>query len=655
MTFQDIAFLYLFGCITVLSLWLIGFAASRLLQLGEWMNTIQRSCINILIGLFISVCIYSIANSYKLNSVSCVIGFASLLWIFLRVKSGLKLISLKKIFLVDWKRLNMNLLFLLGSAYFLIFIAQLIMLDVFSGDIPTGALDFPFYITVSEQLNRLGVENTLNYLNALNDVSIFSAQPYHFFDLWFDATLMKVFPSNHLYVYLFLFVPLFVFFGFISILFFGSWFIQATDSKYRKISSLSLGIVAFMFLFLIGYFPYNKIGSGGFDWLNTPLFNNPKFFYSYFLIGLGIPLWWRKSYLNLSFLFLIVSYCFILYLPITIILFVLILLVERKHVIVNRDLLRAVAFFFLCSAILLLFYHFQASSEKPLAEVTGFNWKLYLSNILKVFFSIKEILYFFRVYSVKVIYFIPFMVLLAIKISDRQHELKKILMLAIIIILVGGVLSFAFLFHIEGWQFLSQLYSPALHILFFAAILATLLEPLKWLTKLIAVMVAMQFLISIVVMLSLNSKYNPTSSKEFKSEVIQNRSSFSSVGLYCISHRENLATSRNISPYLNYYAGFIKLVDDVWLLQASNISSEELDKISPEFRSLYLRSPLNSFISNGHYSFEEGVHQFIVSNGIKFVVWNNPEDVEYLDHLVDRTIEDPQSGYRISFLKVLSH
>ncbi len=651
MTLAEISTLFLSGLYVIFFLWLVGHLVISFLGIGEWMNSLQRACSSLVVGLFVSVTVYSLLLSNKLNSISLVISILFALWIFIRKNSGAKTVSLHRALSSFRQGIDLKSMIVLATAYLLLFTAQLIKLDVFSGNIPTGSLDFPLYITIAEQLNSQGIENVLSYMNKIEGVAIFSAQPYHFFDLWFNALLQRATFSNHLYVYLFLFIPLIVLLGFAMMLFVGTWMLQHFPSTTKDLPLWVIASIAFALLFLVGYFPYHKIGHRGFDWLEAPIINNPKFFYSYLLLGLGVPLFFRKSYLNLAFLFLTVSYCYILYLPIVALCFFAITLLQWREL-KSKSILKAVVFFVFGIGAFILFYYIQPQEGK-FADVTEIKISAYFKNAITEFLSAKSMINFVRAYAVKVIYFTPFLILLIWQLKSGTKGLGKVFLLLLVTIIIGGFLSYAFSFHIEGWQFLAQLYGPCLYILFFLVLLNSLSERKSLLTKGLLGLVAAQLVLSIAITLGLATEYAPVVSRAFKDEINQNGSSFSMIGIYVTSHDSFAGSSRDVSPYLNYYTGFVKLVPNTWLLQASPMGNDSLDKLSPEFRSLYLNSPLIKFIKNRNISFEQGVRAFIKTNKIGYIVWSKQNDVAYLKDLIDRTITDGNSGFKISFLKQL--
>lgn len=647
MTIAELAVIFLSGLCILLLFWGVGQVTLSFLRIGEWLNSFQRLAMSLICGPLICIILYSLALANHFNSISIVIFFIFLVWLVLRIKI-VKPLPFRNLPAAMKASLKLNEVVVFAAAYLLIFAVQLIKSDVLSGNVPTGSLDFPFYITVAEELNLQGIENTLSYINQIQGVSVSSAQPYHFFDLWMNAFLQRITFANPLCVFLFLFIPLFAFLSFGAIVFIGSWFSARQEpGTHKKITNWHIALVALVPVFLIGYIPYSKVGLNGFGWLETPIINNYKLFYSYLLIGCGVPLLMRKSYATLVLLFFVSAYCYILYLPIIALAFFAMVLMDWNEAKKNKP---AVVLFILGVALFATFYTLQPR-EAVLTSFARISLVDYLREMIFNFSSISSIAHFIRAYAVQVFYFGPFLILLAWQLKSGIWREYKILATFATIILIGALLSYVFLSHIEGWQFLIQCYGPALYTLFCLLILQAFQREGGYIKKVLLVLVASQMALSVIITLEVTSEYAPAVSAEFKNQLEENARDFSKLGLYCISHTSAEGNSRNVSPYLNYYTGFIKILPGRWLIQASDISSENLDKISPEFKSLYMTSPIYQFIHTRQLPFEEGVREFIKENKISFIVWSKAGDVAYLDDLMERTITDSRSGFSVSFLK----
>jgi hypothetical protein len=649
MTAYDFLILFFSGLYVLAIFWIVGIVTVSFLNLDEWLNGIQKTALSLVIGLFAVTTGYSMIMSRGGNTVSIVAILLFLAWVLIRSKFKIGGMIQPNFWQRIKKGIDWRSLVIFGFAYVLIFLCQLIKLDAFSKNIPMGALDFPFYITIAEQLNLTGIENTLGYLNYINDISLSSAEPYHFFDLWFEAFLQNVCVPNHLFIYLFVFVPLTVQFGFSALLFCGEWVVRSHLAKDggKELSVWLIAGLAFSFLFLVGYLPYHKIGLNGFSWLEASLFNNPKFVYSYFLIGFGIPLIFRKSYINLILLAFMVAYCYILYIPVAILILGFYIFKEWKAFAKTQYYPLPLVFIVLVVVLFSAFYSLQPHDK--IVAVSNIDVGYFIKKIFSDFFSTKNLLHFIRAFAPQILYFVPFLLVMAVQL--KQTLTKKIITSAVIFILIGGVLSYSFHFHVEGWQFLAQLYSPATYTCFFILTLNFLKTNNGVLKNMVVILIAGQLLLSCYVTLEFGNDYAPSVSAEFKSEIEKNAHSFSSIGLYCATHSHLQRSSRNISPYLNYFTGFVKVVPNTWLLQASQIDTENLERVSPEFKSLYLSSPLLKFINDRKLTFDDGIIEFVKENNISFVVWKEQSAVSNLYDSFDRTITDQRSGFNISFFK----
>jgi hypothetical protein len=626
--------------------WLLLFFCGR----DEMTNALPVSVVS---GFTALTIVYSIVKSDRFNTLSVVVLVIALIWLVLRKKSDRAWVWPGRADVVPDKKEVTTFLFFLFF-FGLIFFAQFIKLDALGGTvIPVGGLDFPFYITIAEQLNARGIENTLNYLNQLDSVAIAAAQPYHFFDLWFDALLLWIVPSNPVFVYLFVFIPMIVFFGFLMLVNAGNFFVQRMG---RNFSQRQVSILSFGLLFLVGYFPYSRMGFHGFEFLDAPLFSNPKFYYSYFLLGIGIPMFYKRAYLDFSFVLLMVSFFYILYLPIAGCLMALCVLVEWRKSglqLMNGELRRSLLMF-AGGALLMGLFYFLQPREVAFTQVNSVGSSHVVHSMLQNFTSVGSLYHFVRAYAVKVIYFLPFIFLLLMVLWKKasRREVLVAFLFPVVLVFIGGFLSFAFKFHIEGWQFLAQCYSAGLYFGFLWLLLKVLTE--KWNIAVGAglLLVLLQSVASVYMTLELGSESYPVVGSAFKKGIEDHHRSFSPVGLYLAAHHELKSSSREISPYLNYFTGFVKFNPNTWLIQASDVSPQDLNVVSPEFRDIYLTSPFQTYRTVHHQAFPESIRAFMAANKISFIVWNE-ENVAITPYLgmIDHTITDPVSGFSISFCK----
>lgn len=626
--------------------WLLLFFCGK----NEMINTLPVSVVS---GFTTLTIVYSIVKSDRFNTLSVVVLVIALIWLVVLKKSGRPWVWPGRADVVpDKKEVTVFLFFLLffGS----IFLAQLIKLDALGGTvIPVGGLDFPFYITIAEQLNARGIENTLNYLNQLDGVAITAAQPYHFFDLWFDALLLWIVPSNPVFVYLFVFIPMIIFFGFLMLVNAGNFFVQRMG---RNFSLWQVSVLSFGLLFLVGYFPYSRMGFHGFEFLDAPLFNNPKFYYSYFLLGIGIPLFYKRAYLDFAFVLQVVSFFYIIYLPIAVLLMALCVWVEWRKSGLRLMIgeLSLSLLMFAGGAVLVGLFYFLQPREVAFTQVNSVGSSQVAHLMLQGFTSVSSLYHFIRAYAVKVIYFLPFifLLLMALRKKATRREVLVAFLFPVALVLVGGFLSFAFKFHIEGWQFLAQCYSAGLYFGFLWLLIRVLTEKWNIAVGVALLLIVLQGVASLYMTLELGSESYPVVGSAFRKAIEDHRRSFSPVGLYLAAHQELKSSSREISPYLNYFTGFVKFNPNTWLIQAADVSPQNLNAVSPEFRGIYLTSPFQTYRTVHHQTFPESVRAFMEANKISFIVWKeeNVAITPYLD-MIDHTITDPVSGFSISFCK----
>jgi hypothetical protein len=109
--------------------------------------------------------------------------------------------------------------------------------------------DFSFYAAISEILNKTGIESKL-MTPAINGIKHF--QFYHYFELWLNAGLTKVFGFTSLYTLVFILIPLLVTVLFTGIFEYLREFHPYFKTKYWLSLALSITVV-FLFPYTISF------------------------------------------------------------------------------------------------------------------------------------------------------------------------------------------------------------------------------------------------------------------------------------------------------------------------------------------------------------------------------------------------------------------
>lgn len=629
------------GLITLLFFGFAGWLLCRVLKLAA--ETELRTLILYeIVGLASVVTLYALTHAHFLNTISVINVVALVVWRWQRTKFG---ITSSSTVTIRWKTIAS-----FAGVYALIVLAEWLITKSYpNGPVYIGYEDVPYYVSVAQALNSTGVENPFNFLSSL-DVAIAAAKPYHFFDAWWNAMLYRLPGLNPLQVYLFIFLPQTVFIGFCALVYLIEWMLEKQKllSGSKRYSLIFL--VAFFSLFLVGYFPWPSIGQGGFEWISNTLVNNPKYVYSFVLIGLGLPLFLTHRWLDLMFLLGFIGTCFVVYVPIAVVCCAVLILVEWRAR--RWSAIRPAIFLFLLFVVMTGVFYVIQPADGLNVNITKPSLRATVSELLK-HATPSSVMMFVRVHVPKILFFIPFLLLTAIQFRQANSLWKNVLVVLTVLVVAGGIFSFVFQHHLEGFQFIAQVYYPSVCMIAAVALAATCWQPKNKLTWLFIGLASAQLGVSVIKIYRSTTTDFAKVSPEFKKEIQSNESRFSAIGLYCVTHDSTWsASSRHYSPYINFSTGFLKLSRQGTLLQAADMSDALLQRMPDELRVLNETSPLRRFIKESGLPFGEGVRAFVKTHHITFIVWHESlGKPEYLMDSIDETITDSVTGFHISFLR----
>jgi len=226
--------------------------------------------INLLLGLVISITLYSVTLTYFKTINSFFIFFLSII-VYVNIKKKSTVVSqvTKK---KEIKLLRLILLVLMVSLTFFIFYALQIT-NIYDGTFTNQTLnsDFNFYSKLSQYLT-LGYENQNFANNFLFNSGI--TQPYHYFELWVNAFLFSIFK-----------VPPLLSFSLLSTTLLSIIFYIGVLSLYKKENLMSIKILIIVLCLCFISFNYSRLLVKLFPILNNLVLdlrlvgitNTPKF------------------------------------------------------------------------------------------------------------------------------------------------------------------------------------------------------------------------------------------------------------------------------------------------------------------------------------------------------------------------------------------
>jgi len=334
----------------------------------------------------------------------------------------------------------------------------------------TANADFIFYAKVSDYIINTGIErNNLNYLTEIN-YNI----PYHYYDLWQNALLAKLFDINYLSALITLTYPLNY-----SLVYLGIFSLLEFLSSYNK-NKLNYNQLVLFFITLLTFFSTSFYHESmkkfiiQIDIVSIDIFETGKLFpiyISYFFIYYAI--------LNrnevLFFLSLII--CGLLYPTTMPAFYVICLLVILFNVIfINRkDRIKGYAFFLFLSLVsYVLFYKFTGNNIKNDAFFSSI-LQINLGDLIKMF-----IIPFATIFFVLVLYF-PYLLLIKSKILFDKFYIKNSFYFMI------AILAISLTFWAVGnkaqnsVQLFYNPFTPVLHVFLYLSILTVyLFADKKW-------------------------------------------------------------------------------------------------------------------------------------------------------------------------------
>ncbi len=417
---------------------------------------ISKPILEIILGFIVFISIFAIIVSVGKTILLLFLILLFLQYLSLNIRPNLKLLY----------QLNKNDIFsvLLLFSFYLFYVGvQLYRHDYFNSEyLYLGWGDYGFYSDLAEQLNISGIERSDNWHQYFTTSKIaFSSfpSPYHYFEIWTQATMLRISKTNGIFVFIYILTPLLL--TFVS----GSFIIllNAITLKLSKLRLFILIISILFFPFFIGKIPFLYGG-----WADNVLIS-PRNFLFYILFILFI-VFNKTEYNSASLFFLgLIGYINILYLPIISVLLMFTFLIQFLHFRNTKKGLYAffIAFFLSISSFIFYFiifksegaFKFEFNQLNPFIE--------YLEKGLHYFFRLQlaRIWFFYFPLTLCIFYFI----FNSIKMKQINVWRLEIIFVSTTILLVS--LFFAsFVPHLEHGTFAGIVLNPLLSVLSFLGV-----------------------------------------------------------------------------------------------------------------------------------------------------------------------------------------
>ena len=281
--------------------WLLG----RLLYANSFQQFESRFVQNYL-ALFSGFLLFTVGYAVVLSGGKTVLilSLPILFWQYRLLKGRVSLQILRDIRGIDFLHLGCLL-----TLFLLLFGLQLYRHEFFNPEyIKLGWGDYGYYSDIAEHLNLNGVEQDNNWYQYFNKGAVHysvNPTPYHYFELWTHAWLLRFSRSAGMFNYIYIFTP------FINMLIAGAMAAMALEYNQHKTTRKTIGwlAVGFFFVFLMSVLPL-KLGG-----LEDNAIHYPRVFMFYLLL-IQFVMFQRKEQLQVACFYLaMIAFLNILYVP----------------------------------------------------------------------------------------------------------------------------------------------------------------------------------------------------------------------------------------------------------------------------------------------------------------------------------------------------
>lgn len=468
---------------------------------------------------------------------------------------------------------------------------------------------FTWYI-----INSGNETNVFNYL----DISLKTASPYHYFDLWLSGSISSIFKTNYMHTFQLISYPL----GFLTIIF---GFLGLLENFITKPISLIIKILSICVLTFTGIFFtkftnldfYNRYGY----WYCINAFNHPKYIISYLYIIAFLTLFInKKEYFGILILLglVIAQIATSLSILSSIFIYYTILIVYSK----NRKYYKYIYSILSIAILILIFYLIMGKNDNVHSQNFNFRNIIAIFNISNLFFVLKQFigdgLLGYLSMNILTLLIIFFSIIKKNIIDLILLKYRNIIILSILLFTTG--LLYQFLLRnilFDNYQFFSTVATPLFYIIYFLILLYIFTITTKFI-KLIIVLFIIFNLIKSPIPYNSKSIYN----SEYLNETHEIFDKLNPIGVSIISKEYYIKYTNNSNPLFGTIAPYIC----IWNKNAHliPISVFDIPKKDDYSNSVKL-SPFYIFVKNQmkikkFISIENSQIEFIKQNKIKYII-----------------------------------
>jgi hypothetical protein len=611
---------------------------------GNWnrerLHLKQVAFINIILGFIWIIATFGIIITKGKTINSLIVTTLLFHYFTLKTKPTL---SVSKIF----ANINWGLITLFCIAFFSFVFFQAFRLQYFNANyVYSGWGDYSTYSDFAESMLLDGCERIMNWLPKFSTSYMqYSSNPtpYHYFELWVDALILKVTTFKGIYAFNFIFIPFVN--AIIALSFYCLSFSFIKEPKYSK---YFLAIVSIIFTFYVGHLPF-KIGG----WDDNG-FLYPRVFFFYTLLASFVILY-KQKYIN-SAVFFLALICFLnlLYLP-TICCCIFILFLYRSLILKEKNYL-PLFIAFISALIFYVFYFILFKSETLIATAPlKTNWVGHIKQGCTIFFRLQLL----RI----LLFYFPIILFIALNVKkyfakfNKNNDFGIVLMLCSLQLI--SLFFASFVPHLESGTFNSIILNPLLSIFAFISFLLAIKNITSITNKIVVLCISTQAVYSIIFIFFnlgggpyLGNKYGKSFLNTIAKENFRSKN-----GAFLIDTAAYKTSIFSNNVHVSWNSSVLDIKDNGYNQISLTAPIQEKNIPFEEIKELVFYSPMYQFgsktIANKQFLNRDSLNlQFIKLHHLTYAILAPKlETPTYLQPIISNVITDSISGVTIITLK----